>query len=155
MKKLNCDLCKHYEDPTTYCLGCVWNPKTKRVDSFKLKHDPLQNLFYGCPLMLNGKINEFLIHYEKREGEYYRDIYTSCRGSNARLPTIAESPRNTWLAHSGEDEMPEGLEGNIHIVWFKNSSTPSMCTYFYVDAKIRWCDVARFMIIDKEWKDND
>jgi hypothetical protein len=65
-----------------------------------------------------------------------------------RLPTIAESPRNVWLAAPADGKCPEGAEDLMIMTWIRNFDCPhggkDLGRYW------EWTDIEKFMIIDKE-----
>jgi len=114
-----------------------------RKDTLRIKpKDPEwhSRLFKGCPVMHYPFIGE-VIESDFIPGKYGIDTK---KGYDFRLPTIKESPRNTWLLHSGDGIRPEGSEDLTLFLWYMGNDTPTLkWDYAY------WNRVDKFMIIDR------
>lgn len=136
-----------------YCRDCKHRALK---DNFVPKPNTLQNLFDDAPVMVRNNTNE---SWERR---YYKEIgvnkyRTYIDGKSrwvsddflswveCRLPTIKESPRNTWLAHTGEDKCPEGTEDLKIMAWVSHSKYPNAT--IDVGSNWGWKYVKKFMIL--------
>ena len=139
VKPVDCDECKNsasnnggYEP----CSAC----SRFYSDCFEPKHNELDNLFIGAPVMMkySGIANdmESLVTYS--------DGFTG--HEYTRLPTVAESPRNVWLAPWLE--MPEEL--NELVVLFRYESNDAI---IYDKGEIfstsNWHNVEAVMILEE------
>jgi len=103
-----------------------------------IKHEKPEwhsRLWEGCPIMINPNDASICIH----------TWWNGC--DNFRLPTIEESPRNTWLLHDGGG-CPEGADLEYVYVWLKGNNMPEQ--FWDLGKDFSWCGVDKFMIIDKE-----
>jgi len=145
-----CNECKYQYTSMKNCLGCVVNPAF--TNNFKPKPNLLQNIFKGAPVMVRDGCNNWVLRsfYSVVLSRFYTKECNDSRDigwEELRIPTIEESPRNTWIAHSGEDKCPEGLEKLIILIWCKDRDYPST-PIIGIDV-LDWSKVARLMIIDK------
>jgi len=93
-------------------------------------------LWEGCPIWSTPDDDGISINYWHRA---YSKWF--------RLPTIEESPRNTWLLHDGSNKCPEGAEDLDILVWWGERLSPNLMSR---GGDLReWGVVDKFMIIDK------
>lgn len=147
-----CDECE-FQLTKIMCNTCMYLPD--RPDNFSKKKNPLQNLFIGAPVMVMHALNTtwFKQHYSKgdtcfSDGSTYWNYTNFLKWNYMRLPSVPESPRNTWLAAPHDGKCPDGAERLIIMVWEKNMKAPFAIIKRGED--LSWKHVAKFMIIDLE-----
>lgn len=140
-----------------YCNECIRKHRTIDMwtEAKEPKPDPLVNLFDGAPVFgkqLKSSKWQPMFYANTIRGKYLvYDEHKFCNVTciyvaDIKLPTIEESPRNTWLAYGGDGECPSGTEDLVIMVWEKGNEIPNPCTR---GKNTIWQDVERFMILEK------
>ncbi len=133
IKQVDCNECVR---KNINCFACTDNPNN--TSHYKPRNHELDKLFDGAPVMVwqECSIPGWLLT-EFEEG-FDRTL-------NFRLPTVKESPVNTWLAPGLE--MPEGLIKLGFLARFPDDR----CIVYPTEACVsssNWGDVEAFMILE-------
>lgn len=126
IKPLDCAGCGHAnpdEDHLLTCMSCV--RRTDLKDNYQPKASDLSKLFIGAPVVV---INDPAIT-DSPKLEYYNQTHHFKRNQLIRLPTVEESPRNTWLAPWLK--MPDELNGKLIAIRFEDFSIVTVPTVKY------------------------
>jgi len=114
------------------CVNCFSSPNL--TDNFKPEQNELDKLFIGAPVMVDDSLNTW----------YHKDYFH--HSVKLRLPTIEESPHNTWLVPPLE--MPVELENLTICIRYKPEDKIIVCQPTINWLKSMWKEIQAFQIIE-------